>query len=76
MPGEKYGDLAYWSGAAVGFRCTCLDCRRYAVLSIDDLVRRYGPAVRYQTIAEHLVCGGCGSRNVETEPHQPDPLSI
>lgn len=62
------GDLTPY-GADVS--CRCHRCGHEAVLDLEMLLNRFGPAAEVPTLGAWLRCGGCGSKDIATRPCWP-----
>ncbi|MEQ8604571.1 MAG: hypothetical protein RIB45_14750 [Marivibrio sp.] len=62
------GDLIVY-GADVF--CWCNRCGHNAVLELEAMLARFGPAQEVPGLSAHLRCGGCGSKDVATRPNWP-----
>ncbi len=63
--------LANMADQGLDIWCWCNGCCHHAVLSTDMLIRRLGRDQGVPGVADHAVCGHCGSRDVETRPNWP-----
>ena len=46
-------------------------CYHHAMLLTDTLISRLGRDQGVSGVADHVYCGNCGSREVETRPNWP-----
>ena len=57
--------------SGLGVFCWCNRCGHNAVLEIEALVERLGPALPVPEVGALLRCTGCGSKDIATRPAWP-----
>jgi hypothetical protein len=67
------GDLAR---EAIDVFCWCNRCGHNAVVPLQTLIARLGPACRVPEIGLHMRCAGCGAKDVAARPNWPSPGQV
>ncbi|WP_404381427.1 hypothetical protein [Caenispirillum salinarum] len=72
-PGGEGGPMTLWNLVQFGIDvfCWCNRCSHHAVLPVRVLAAQMGPATPVPAVAAHVVCSGCGGREVATRPAWP-----
>ncbi|EKV32313.1 hypothetical protein C882_2391 [Caenispirillum salinarum AK4] len=72
-PDGEGGPMTLWNLVQFGIDvfCWCNRCSHHAVLPVRVLAVQMGPATPVPAVAAHVVCSGCGGREVATRPAWP-----
>lgn len=72
-PGGEGGPMTLWNLVQFGIDvfCWCNRCSHHAVLPVKTLAAQMGPGTPVPAVAAHVVCSGCGGREVVTRPAWP-----